>query len=86
MSDIERSRDCIRPLGGPFDDEAGSEMLVPSGICEIMLQTRRPTWARSRLLRHLRPNTWNLPGQDPPWIRDNFAVKGSMGNAGMTSP
>jgi hypothetical protein len=67
-------------LADSFDDGTGSENArVLRDLRNYAADTRSNVGTRSRLLRHLQTNTWNLPDQNPQWIRDEFAVKASMG-------
>jgi hypothetical protein len=63
-----------------FDDEAGSENArVLRDLRNYAADTQSNVGMRGRLLRDLQSDTWNLPDQQPLWIRDKFAVKASIG-------
>jgi hypothetical protein len=63
-----------------FDDEADSKNAhVLRDLRNYSAYTQSNVGMRSRLLRHLRTGTWNVPDQNPLWIHYKFATKASMG-------
>jgi hypothetical protein len=63
-----------------FENEAGSgNARVLRDLRNYVAGTRSSVDMRGRLLRHLQADTWNLPDQNPLWIRDKFAVKANIG-------
>lgn len=66
-----------------LDDEAGTENAsVLRDLRNYAADTQSNAGMRSRLLRHLQTNTWNLPDQNLQWIRDEFPAKASIGMLG----